>query len=232
MNPAPAIYEQLGALEDGVVVEPPLSPELAGTQQHLIYQRVHGKRLLTGHALWVDRVRPAAWDAFVAGQPLLRQLRSWSGGPSPAVGWVVTPADVAALEAAELRWFSLNREVFPLAARPQRDAWRKVLTTLFGQPVLRSKGVSVWDAQAWTGATVVEVGPTPWPPQLQRPPRASPSWRAARRACSSPTRPPGGRSPPLRRAEGCFFTSVGDAGAGDDKREGFRFFAPPRRVQA
>ena len=162
------------------MVEPPLSPELAGTQQHLIYQRVHGKRLLTGHALWVDRVRPAAWDAFVAGQPLLRQLQELERGTLADGRVVVTPADVAALEAAELRWFSLNREVFPLAARPQRDAWRKVLTTLFGQPVLRSKGVSVWDAQAWTGATVVEVGPTPWPPQLQRPPEGQPL--VARRA--------------------------------------------------
>ena len=74
-----------------VLLAPPLWPGLALAQQHLIDQRYHRKRLLGGHALWVDRLRPPAWDAFVAGNSFLAALQGLEqgleqGGAAPVRG--------------------------------------------------------------------------------------------------------------------------------------------------
>ena len=167
-NPAPDVYLRLAELPDGAVVEPPLSPEAAGTQQHLIYQRWHGKRLVSGHALWVDRVRPADWDAWVADNTLLAGMQQLERGELTD-GLTIDPADLERLRRVQVRWFVLNREHLPLALRPQLQAYEALFTGLFGEPVLRGRGVKVWDLERWTGARSVALPPTPWPTQLERP---------------------------------------------------------------
>ena len=57
-------YEAIGTLEGEVVLMPPLNPKIANTQLPLLFQLSHQKRLLTGHGMWVDRVRPESWDDF------------------------------------------------------------------------------------------------------------------------------------------------------------------------
>jgi len=167
-NPPPDVYLRLAELPDGAVVEPPLSPEAAGTQQHLIYQRWHGKRLVSGHALWVDRVRPADWDAWVADNTLLAGMQRLERGELSGA-LAVDPADLERLRRVDVRWFVLNREHLPLALRPQVQAYEVLFTGLFGEPVLRGRGVKVWDLERWTGARSVALPPTPWPAQLERP---------------------------------------------------------------
>ncbi len=164
----PPMYPELAALPDGVLVEPPLSPQLAGTQQHLVLQRYHGKRLLAGHALWVDRVRPDAWDAFVAGNSFLSEMQRLERGEVDGT-FRFEPADLAALRADGVRWFTLNRAALPLRARPVVAAYTAVFDALFGQPVARGTGMAAWDAANWDGRTAaVPVPAWTWPPGMPR----------------------------------------------------------------
>lgn len=167
-------YTELAALPAGVLVEPPLSPRAAGTQQHLVYQRTHGKVLLTGHALWVDRVRPDAWDDYVAGQSLLAQLQQMEEGSLENNRLEVDPAEIESLVGQGVRWFSVNREVFPLALRGTADAYEQAFTALFGLPVLRGKRLKIWDAARYTGVGEVQLAPAPWPADLSLPPPGQP----------------------------------------------------------
>jgi hypothetical protein len=70
----------LAALPEGVVLTPPIAPQAAGSQWALMAQRAHRHPLLVGHAPWVDRVRPAAWDAAVAEDPaaIFARFRAFS----------------------------------------------------------------------------------------------------------------------------------------------------------
>lgn len=167
-------YAQLAERGPGVLVEPPLSPRAAGTQQHLIYQRTHGKPLLSGHALWVDRVRPEAWDRHVASQSLLAQLQALEEGRLPEGALQVDPAEVRALVAGGVRWFSVNREAFPLALRTTAEAYEAAFGVLFGPPVLRGRRLKIWDGERYTGVASVSVPASSWPSDLPLPPAGQP----------------------------------------------------------
>jgi len=155
----------LAKLPDGVLLEPPLSPEAASAQHHLALQILHGKTLLTGHAMWVRRVRPPAWDRFVAANSLLDGLQSIERGRG-ADRLVFDPADLAALEQQGVRWVSLNRALFTLNLRDLVHTYRRLFDALFGSPVIRDTGMWVWDVSNWTGRSDVLVGPFTWPPGL------------------------------------------------------------------
>ena len=153
----PAFYERLAELPDGVVAELPISPRLAGTQQTLIYQLVHHKRLLGGHAAWVNRVRPAAWDRRLADNSFFAGLVAWEEGRTDRVTF--NGADLVALRDEGLRWITSNPEYPP---RGMTDAAAAVMRPLFGEPVIAIGAARCWDITRWTGTT--DSGPVPFRP--------------------------------------------------------------------
>jgi hypothetical protein len=162
--PAPG-YEQLRDAPKGVVVEPPLNPAVTGTQQHLLSQLTHKKPMLTGHAMWVDRVRPPAWDNFMESSPLLHGLQQMElGHLGPTLRF--DDAEIGRLSSQGVRWFVLNRSAFPLRLKPVVQAYRHVFTTLFGPPIHATSHLQVWDATRWTGITEVAIPALVWPSQI------------------------------------------------------------------
>ncbi len=174
MGAPDAAYQALATQDTGVLVEPPLSPRAAGTQQHLLYQRTHRMPLLTGHALWVDRVRPPAWDAYVASEPLFAQLQAMEEGRLTGGVLLVDPASMQELVDGGVRWFAVNREAFPFALRSTAVAYETAFEGLFGSPVLRGRRLKIWDASRYTGALQVAVPSTPWPEDVPVPPPGQP----------------------------------------------------------
>lgn len=141
----PEPYEALAALPGEAILELPVSPPLVCGQQTLSYQWVHGKKLLNGHAMWVDRVRPAAWDAWVAENGFLRALQALEQGDHQGA-FNVAEADLAALEAVGLRWLVVNVEYFPAELGPLVEVYRDLFGDLFGEPALSVEGeLYAWD---------------------------------------------------------------------------------------
>ncbi len=162
--PAPG-YDELLEQPAGVVVEPPLAPAAAGTQQHLLFQMTHEKPLLSGHALWVDRVRPAEWDAFMASSALLRGMQALER--CELSGELrFGPEEIPLLQAQGVRWFVVNRSAFPFSMKPVVQAYHSLFRGLFGEPVIRRQGLSIWDAANWTGRTSIPVPSCTWPQNL------------------------------------------------------------------
>lgn len=161
-------YARLASLPGDLLIEPPLAPALASSQTMLIYERMHHKRLLSGHALWVDRVRPDAWDAFVAGNTFLAAMQQLDRAALPG-RFTFAAADLTALQ-SERALIALNPEYFPAACRDLLRAYRDIFDALFGEPILRVDGAAAWDTARWTGATEVTFPPFSWPATL-RPPK-------------------------------------------------------------
>lgn len=158
----PPVYPSLAERGGTGLIEPPLAPELGGAQQHLIYQLYHGKTLLNGTALWVERVRPDAWDVFMAGNSFLAELQRMERGELQTT-FRFEAADLESLRAAGFRWISVNREMFPLPLRDLTDTYTGLMTALFGQPVLRGTGIKVWDTGQWKNHTEVTIPAFTWP---------------------------------------------------------------------
>jgi hypothetical protein len=149
-------YRELRDLPGTLLVEPPLAPGVASAQTPLIYQLLHGKTLVTGHAMWVERVRPDAWDDFVAANSFLTALQHLERGE---LGESVTfeAADLRALVAAGARTYVVNQEYFPVVMRSLVTSYDRLFTALFGQPVASSRRVKAWDAKAWAGEPTAEA---------------------------------------------------------------------------
>ena len=145
-----------------MLVEPPISPEASGTEQQLVYQLTHGKTLLGGHAQWVRRLRPPAWDAFVAGNAFLAEMQRLERGELDGP-FRFDPAALAALRERGVRWFALNREYLPFALRELVTAYDALFDALFGNPVIRARGLTIWDAERWTGVHEVDLPAFRWP---------------------------------------------------------------------
>ena len=73
-------YTLIADLDREALMMHPINPKIANTQLPLLLQLTHQKRLLTGHGMWVDRVRPEAWDQFVASNTLLASLSAYEEG--------------------------------------------------------------------------------------------------------------------------------------------------------
>jgi len=166
----PPAYPQLAERGGSVLIEPPLAPEAAGTQQHLVYQVWHGKQLLSGHALWVDRVRPDGWDRFVADNSFLSGLQAFERGEL-GPRFAFEDVDLQALIDRDVRWIGLNREYFALGLRELRKAYPGLLRQLFGAEVISEDDVRIWDMREWNGRTDVAVADLSWPADL---PKAGP----------------------------------------------------------
>jgi hypothetical protein len=152
---APAFYQEIADLPPGPLLELPISPRLGGSQQLLVYQYVHGRKLVTGHAMWVDRIRPDAWDAWVDDNSFLRALTDFENGRSAGVAFEA--GDLLALRAQGLRFVTHNREYAP---RALNDGYADVLRALFGKPVVDAAGrARCYDLERWSGLTEVRAAP-------------------------------------------------------------------------
>ncbi len=159
---APEAYQALGELEGEALMELPLSPALAQNQQSLSYQWVHGKRLLNGHAMWVDRVRPDAWDAWVQANSFLGGLQRYEQGQG-GTSFEVEPDDIVALQELGLRQVVVNAEYLPGKLISLVPRYETILDGLFGEPVLNHRNlVMAWDLANYTGTRRVEV--SAWEP--------------------------------------------------------------------
>ena len=150
----PEVYEQLAERPGEVLLELPLSSEITRSQQSLSYQWAHGKTLANGHAMWVERVRPDAWDTWLASHPLLDAMHRQERGEQ--VGTVtLAAASFEALQADGLQLITLSAEFFPGRLSDLAELHEVTLTELFGEPVLDQDSLLVWDVASWTGVTEV-----------------------------------------------------------------------------
>jgi hypothetical protein len=165
-HPSP-VWDAVRSGPEGAVVALPLAPAVAGDQVALSQQWVHRRRLLGGHALWVDRVRPRAWDDWRRGHPLWGPWSAFESGEGPAQ-LLVDEALLARITAEGTRWLVLQEESFPGALRPLHALERSVIQSLWGPPTLadRSQGLEVYDLNAWTGRREADLPswkiPAPW----------------------------------------------------------------------
>jgi hypothetical protein len=158
----PPFYAALAEQPGEVLLQLPLSPRVAVSQAPLLLQLAHGKALLNGHAPWVDRVRPPAWDAFVADNSFLAGLQAVEDG-SLHGDLTFDGADIEAVRAAGLALVVLDRELYPLRLGEAVSRQRRVLTALFGEPVAGEEGAWAWRTDRWTGAARVALDPWTFP---------------------------------------------------------------------
>jgi hypothetical protein len=163
----PGFYAQLAEEPGEVLLELPLSPRVALSQKPLLYQLAHGKTLLNGHGLWVERVRPPGWDAFVADNAFLRGLQGVEDG-SLAGDLVFEAAELEGLRDRGLAIIVLNREHYPVGLSEGVQRQREVLTALFGPPFAQTTGAWAWRLADWTGVTTVPLDPWTPPPGAAR----------------------------------------------------------------
>ncbi|MEC8424219.1 MAG: hypothetical protein VX000_10615, partial [Myxococcota bacterium] len=169
MRLPPPVYPELATRSPGVLLEPPLSPELSGTQHHLLLQRWHGHALLTGHAPWVERVRPPAWDRFIEENSFLSALQALERGELGDGPLSFDPLDLTSLRQAGLQTVTVNRAALPLKARPLVEAYVVLFDGLFGPAIARAPGIWAWDVDGWDGETSTVVLPSwSWPDALRR----------------------------------------------------------------
>ncbi|MDP2308788.1 MAG: hypothetical protein Q8P18_22395 [Pseudomonadota bacterium] len=168
-----SFYPLLRDLPGTLLIEPPLAPGVVSAQTTLVYQLLHGKALLAGHAMWVARVRPDEWDTFVAANSFLTEMQRLDRGEL-ADTFTFREADLRALIDAGALTYVVNQEYFPLVLRPLVNAYDALFTSLFGAPVHAGKRVKAWDASAWKegGGTepglmaTVPIPPFVWPGAL------------------------------------------------------------------
>lgn len=177
----PAHYQQLAALPGEAIVGLPLNPAIASTQAALSYQWVHGKAMVNGHAMWVDRVRPDAWDAWVADNSLLQALSRAEEGKNGRVR--VNPRDVQALRDQGVRYIVLDAEFYPEPLHQLLPAEHYILGLLFGDPVYaEGTQLLVWDLEKYSGIRHFDTSHVSAPGEIQIPergraPGASQGWR-------------------------------------------------------
>lgn len=162
----PTLHSQLAALPGELVLHLPFTPEVASTQTPLIYQLYHQKRMINGHAPWVGRVRPPAWDRLLVDNSLLAALAAWERGQLQGQ-LTFDPDDLEALRGQGLAYIVLEREQYPLALRALYEGTRGLLGQLFGEPVLHQKDGAVYALERWSGQADVVVSRWTWPVGLR-----------------------------------------------------------------
>lgn len=146
---------------EGVVLDPPLFPGSAVNPALLVDQMILRQPTLTGHALWVDRVRPDAWDRFVVASPFLGSLQRWERGGSVAI----STEDLESLRAQGLRYLLVNPGNFARELSAQAEGYRALGRALGGAPVWSERGMELYEIQGVTGD--VELPPVRWPAGLR-----------------------------------------------------------------
>ena len=156
------VYQDIADLEGDVLLTPPLSPKLAKSQAALLFQLFHHKRLLTGHALWVDRVRPTKWDDLIDNHVLLKAMQKFENGENPDPV-VLSQGDLVSLWDLGVDWIVLDAELFLQSANPVLNGYVQVLTELFGAPILQKDHVWVFNSHTWTRQSTVSFPKWHWP---------------------------------------------------------------------
>ncbi len=160
-------HTQLADQPGDVLLGLPFSPQVSNSQLPLIYQLWHGKKMINGHAPWVRRVRPAAWDAQLADNSFLAALAAYERGDTNDGTLTFQGSDLDALRDQGLALIWLDRELFPVRLS---DAWtglQVVLTGLFGEPVLAEGDRAAWATARWNGQTGVPAPVWTWPDRLR-----------------------------------------------------------------
>lgn len=160
-------YERVGELPGTVMLELPLSPRLASSQAPLAYQLQHRKTLLNGHAMWVDRVRPDGWDTFIAGNSFLAQWGELEQARLTGT-FRFKADDLLAVRERGLAIISANPEYIPFKMGALNEAYRVILTALFGEPVVIESQARAWLTSGYTGITEVTFTPFEWPQGVGR----------------------------------------------------------------
>ena len=152
-----SLIYQIADLEGDVLIMAPLNPKIANTQLPLLLQMTHKKRLLTGHGMWVDRVRPMGWDTFIADNALLATLSAYEVGEGADQLLPISAKDIDDLKVHGMDLFVLDANCFlePLMGLVPNLA--KVYTQLFGQPIHRGEQLRVWSIDNWTGTTQIDL---------------------------------------------------------------------------
>lgn len=164
----PVAYAKVGELPGDAILELPLAPEICTSQQTLSYQWIHDKTLVNGHAQWVDRVRPDAWDDWVAQSSFLTVLAQYERGQLFGP-FAFKPEDVVALRDAGLRYLVVNAEYHPRELYPLVPAYQQIFGQLFGEPAFRFRDTMfVYDLERYTFAGMVEAPEFRLPPDLTR----------------------------------------------------------------
>ena len=179
----PQTYAPLAKLPGEVLLQLPFSPKVASTQTPLIYQLYHQKKLLSGHAPWVDRVRPPEWDRLVAENSFLAGLLAYEEARLSGL-WRFEAADLQTLIDQGFSHVVVDQEHYPLPLRGLFSGTQRLMEQLFGKPVHRGPRASVYATAGWTGRVEVQLPPWTWPPGV-RPGDGSQALRAKRSA--SPT---------------------------------------------
>ncbi len=149
-------YQPLTTLEGEGLWMHPLNPAVANTQLPLLLQLTHGKKLLNGHGMWVDRVRPTEWDEFVDGNALLKGLSEYElGAQNPTLN--ISASDIDQLVQTELELIVLDSKLIPRPLMGLVPNLAKIYGQLFGEPVLRGEQLRVWSVANWTGVTVIAL---------------------------------------------------------------------------
>ena len=131
----PELYQQLEKRSEKGIIQPPLNPKISRSQTALLFQIYHRKKMLNGHAQWVDRVRPTAWDAFIEEHSLLGYLSSFE--EAEFSGTIeITMDDIQELLDIELELFVIDRELL-YAELPQiLTGYLSICRQLFGREIL------------------------------------------------------------------------------------------------
>lgn len=162
----PVAYTRVADLPGDALFELPVAPQICSSQQTLSYQWVHGKRMANGHAQWVDRVRPDAWDDWVEGNSFLSRVAEFERGQLFGP-FAFKPEDVVAVRDAGVRHLVVNAEYFPRELYPLVPAYRQIFTELFGEPVFVFRDqIFVWDLERYRFAGMVDAPEFRLPPSV------------------------------------------------------------------
>ena len=164
----PAFYTNLAKRDGKVILQTPLNPKLGSTQTPLIYQLYHQKRMLNGHAPWVERVRPPQWDAMLQSNSFLSGLVQYEEGLiSGRVEF--DPTDLEKLRKQGLRYLIVDQEFYLLSLRKLTRNTRTAFERLFGPPLKNMGGKRVWafDIHNWSGDNYWVFDEWQWPHHLK-----------------------------------------------------------------
>jgi hypothetical protein len=134
-----------------------------------MYQLLHRKVLLTGHAPWVERVRPPAWDAFVRKNTFLVAIQQLERAKLADGVLRFRAEDLQTLRARGVALWVVDPQVFPTELAPLLRAYGSVFTQLFGAPLAQTGAARAWSAAGWDGQTTeVRFPAWSWPEGLGR----------------------------------------------------------------
>ncbi len=162
-----AAYTDLAALESGAVIELPLlyQPVSAANAKTQFHQTIHRHPILNTNQLirWPDLLR---FKDYISQNTVLQAFVDLARRPTPIA---INTADITALDAQGFRWIVARRQVLADEAELSGErihvdligaqGWR-FLETAFGEAVINTGAVMVWDVRNLTHAeaTIQETG--------------------------------------------------------------------------